>query len=157
MNRSSSRPCRPRPSQNRKASLLSRSLLPILLFSTHLANSTKTCLPLRRGRAPFPSLATTYAAATVFPRGGSAANLGSTPAVAASNPFAAKLSSFARTIVNSRSHLAAAAAARCVSIFGMYPVDTIKTRMQMKQGDTFRLNGLYKGVMGSLIGQVPYG
>jgi len=27
----------------------------------------------------------------------------------------------------------------------------------MKQGDTFRLNGLYKGVMGSLIGQVPYG
>jgi len=39
----------------------------------------------------------------------------------------------------------------------MYPVDTIKTRMQMKQGDAFRMAGLYTGVAGSLVGQVPYG
>ncbi|KAL7551052.1 hypothetical protein ACHAWF_014334 [Thalassiosira exigua] len=39
----------------------------------------------------------------------------------------------------------------------MYPVDTIKTRMQVGQGDAFRLNGLYRGVAGSLVGQVPYG
>jgi len=39
----------------------------------------------------------------------------------------------------------------------MYPIDTIKTRMQMKQGDAFRVSGLYNGVTGSLVGQVPYG
>jgi len=33
---------------------------------------------------------------------------------------------FARTIMDSRRHLAAAAAARSTSIFAMYPVDTIK-------------------------------
>ena len=37
----------------------------------------------------------------------------------------------------------------------MYPVDTIKTRMQM--GRPFELSGLYRGVAGSLAGQVPYG
>lgn len=36
-------------------------------------------------------------------------------------------------------------------------MDTIKTRMQIGQGDAFRLGGLYSGVMGSLFGQVPYG
>jgi len=74
-----------------------------------------------------------------------------------SAPSSSVLSSLARTIIDARSHLAAAAAARCISIFGMYPVDTIKTRMQMKQGDAFRMAGLYKGVTGSLVGQVPYG
>jgi hypothetical protein len=37
----------------------------------------------------------------------------------------------------------------------MYPVDTIKTRMQID--GSIKLDGLYKGVWGSLIGQVPYG
>ena len=60
-----------------------------------------------------------------------------------------------RAVVDSRSHLAAAACARALSIFGMYPVDTIKTRMQM--GRPFELSGLYRGVAGSLAGQVPYG
>ena len=81
----------------------------------------------------------------------------SSPPVPASNTPSSMLKSFIRTIVNAKSHLAAAAAARAVSIFGMYPVDTIKTRMQMKQGDAFRVSGLYKGVTGSLVGQVPYG
>jgi solute carrier family 25 S-adenosylmethionine transporter 26 len=40
----------------------------------------------------------------------------------------------------------------------MYPIDTIKTRLQIgKQSAAFRLDGLYNGVLGSLVGQVPYG
>lgn len=64
---------------------------------------------------------------------------------------------FIETIKESRKHLAAAGVARCVSIFGMFPVDTIKTRLQMGQANAFALEGLYKGVGGSLFGQVPYG
>lgn len=64
---------------------------------------------------------------------------------------------FVDTIKESRTHLAAAAAARSVSIFGMFPVDTIKTRIQMERPNPFQVNGLYNGVGGSLIGQVPYG
>jgi len=58
-------------------------------------------------------------------------------------------------IKDARRHLVAAGVARSVSIFGMYPVDTIKTRIQMGVG--IKLDGLYKGVGGSLFGQVPYG
>jgi Mitochondrial carrier protein len=64
---------------------------------------------------------------------------------------------FVSTIKEARRHLAAAAVARSVSIFAMYPVDTVKTRIQMGLADPLRLTGLYKGVAGSLIGQVPYG
>jgi hypothetical protein len=64
---------------------------------------------------------------------------------------------FVQTIREAKRHLIAAAVARSVSIFGMYPVDTIKTRMQMEQANPLRLNGLYSGVGGSLVGQVPYG
>mmetsp|Transcript_5206 Transcript_5206/g.9138 ORF Transcript_5206/g.9138 Transcript_5206/m.9138 type:complete len:389 (-) Transcript_5206:92-1258(-) len=62
-----------------------------------------------------------------------------------------------RTIKESRRHLAAAAVARSISIFAMYPMDTIKTRMQMEQANALRMSGLFKGVEGSLLGQVPYG
>lgn len=86
--------------------------------------------------------------------GGGAATTASTNA-ASSSP----LQIFYKTIMDSRRHLAAAAAARCTSIFTMYPIDTLKTRMQM--GDTFQISwnkgGIMKGVSGSLIGQVPYG
>jgi hypothetical protein len=64
---------------------------------------------------------------------------------------------FLNTIKEARRHLAAAAVARSVSIFSMYPVDTIKTRMQMGQASALRLSGLYNGLAGSLLGQVPYG
>mmetsp|Transcript_12952 Transcript_12952/g.18328 ORF Transcript_12952/g.18328 Transcript_12952/m.18328 type:complete len:368 (+) Transcript_12952:173-1276(+) len=64
---------------------------------------------------------------------------------------------FVKTIKEARRHLAAAGVARCISIFAMYPVDTIKTRMQMEQANPLRVAGLYKGVGGSLFGQVPYG
>lgn len=64
---------------------------------------------------------------------------------------------FTRTIKDARRHLAAAAVARTTSIFAMYPVDAIKTRMQMEQVNPFRLRGIFNGVGGSLVGQVPYG
>lgn len=62
-----------------------------------------------------------------------------------------------KAVKEARRHLAAAAVARSVSIFAMYPVDTLKTRSQMGQENIFRLAGLYNGVGGSLFGQVPYG
>lgn len=65
------------------------------------------------------------------------------------------IQNFVQTVVDSRRNLIAAAVARSVSIFTMYPVDTIKTRVQM--GKQISTNGLYLGVGGSLFGQVPYG
>jgi len=60
--------------------------------------------------------------------------------------------------VGAKAHLAAAGCARATSIFAMYPVDTIKTRMQMGQaafsGAAF--SQYYRGVAGSLAGQIPY-
>jgi Mitochondrial carrier protein len=61
---------------------------------------------------------------------------------------------FCQTIIDARRHLTAAAIARSTSIFAMYPADAIKTRLQMKQPWS---GNLYKGVGGSLLGQVPYG
>ena len=69
------------------------------------------------------------------------------------------VSKFTSVLVGARSHLAAAAAARAASIFAMYPVDTIKTKMQMGL-PAFSGAGVgtyYRGVAGSLLGQVPYG
>jgi hypothetical protein len=60
---------------------------------------------------------TTISAHHEIPRGGAAI-----PAA----PFPTPMQSFVLAIKDSRRHLAAAAVARCVSIFGMYPVDTIK-------------------------------
>lgn len=64
---------------------------------------------------------------------------------------------FLRTIKDARRHLVAAAVARSTSIFAMYPVDTFKTRIQMDQPNPLRLDGVFNGVGGSLLGQVPYG
>ena len=64
---------------------------------------------------------------------------------------------FTKIIEESKRHLASAGIARSISIFAMYPIDTIKTRMQMEQSLPFRWQGIYKGVAGSLFGQVPYG
>lgn len=67
------------------------------------------------------------------------------------------LSMFLQTVGNARRHLAAAAVARATSIFVMYPMDTIKTRIQMSGSSNLKFDGMYKGVGGSLFGQVPYG
>ncbi len=64
---------------------------------------------------------------------------------------------FIKTIQESRKHLIAAGVARSISIFAMFPVDTIKTRLQMGQSNPFSMKGVYSGVGGSLVGQVPYG
>ena len=83
------------------------------------------------------------------------------PAISSSpsigTPAKGPLQIFARTILDARRHLAAAAVARTTSIFTMYPVDSIKTRIQMEQANPFRLEGIFNGVAGSLLGQVPYG
>jgi hypothetical protein len=131
----------------------------LILPSSSASKVCQTFPPLKRNPL---NIGTTMVSAATFPRGGGAAKITTTtPSTAAASPTtispAEILKSFLKTIADARSHLAAAAAARAVSIFSMYPVDTIKTRMQMKQGDAFRLSGLYKGCAGSLMGQVPYG
>lgn len=69
------------------------------------------------------------------------------------------LGNLKQVVAGARVHLAAAAAARAVSIFAMYPVDTVKTRLQMgaAAATTGGVGGLYNGVLSSLAGQVPYG
>ncbi len=66
---------------------------------------------------------------------------------------------FVGVVRGAKGHLVAAAAARAVSIFAMYPVDTIKTRLQMGQTvlGGAGVGGLYRGLTGSMLGQVPYG
>ncbi len=130
-------------------------LLSLLLIPSHATKVCQPFQPLKRNSLHM----STITAATSFPRGGAAAKLTATTTTSPSSTISPSIifKSFLQTIADARSHLAAAAAARAVSIFGMYPVDTIKTRMQMKQGDAFRLSGLYKGCAGSLVGQVPYG
>jgi solute carrier family 25 S-adenosylmethionine transporter 26 len=81
---------------------------------------------------------------------------GSKSAASAPSQISA-LQNFCQTIRESRRHLAAAAAARSASILTMYPVDTIKTRLHMGQSIPRNAGALYKGVGGSLLGQVPYG
>jgi len=132
--------------------------LSLLILPSRATKVCQTFQPLKRNQLNMGT--TMVAAAATFPRGGGAAKITATTAPPASSTTispALILKSFLKTIADARSHLAAAAAARAVSIFSMYPVDTIKTRMQMKQGDAFRLSGLYKGCAGSLVGQVPYG
>lgn len=67
------------------------------------------------------------------------------------------LKAFLSTIKDAQNHLAAAAFARGTSILAMFPVDTIKTRIQLSDPKPFQLNGLFNGVGASLLGQVPYG
>ena len=136
------------------------SILSILFLFIALSSATKICRPYPPIKRQSLMTSTAIASATLFPRGGAAklTTTTSSPPVTATNSTPLIIfKSFVQTIINAKSHLYAAAVARCVSIFGMYPVDTIKTRMQMKQGDAFRIAGLYSGVTGSLVGQVPYG
>eukprot|EP01035_Chromulina_nebulosa_P042187 gene42187-57122_t len=59
-------------------------------------------------------------------------------------------------------HLIAGAVARGVSILVMYPLDTLKTRFQVPPSAAanlppLSLSVLFRGVVGSLVGQIPYG
>lgn len=115
------------------------------LLGTAAAASSRRALP--RVPSVLPRLG-------AVPRGGGGRKH---PALLHAEEEAGPMEIFLRTVRDARRHLCAAAAARCVSIFGMYPMDTVKTRMQMEQANPLRLQGLYKGVGGSLLGQVPYG
>lgn len=71
-------------------------------------------------------------------------------------------SSFVQTIKDAKIHIASGAVARGVSIFAMYPLDTIKTRFQMpihlrNSLPPITISTLFSGVFGSLAGQIPYG
>jgi hypothetical protein len=50
-----------------------------------------------------------------------------------------QLQSFVSTLMDARRHLAAAAVARSVSIFGMYPIDTIKVRFGRAYSKTHKI------------------
>ena len=52
-------------------------------------------------------------------------------------------------------HFLAAALARAAAILVMFPLDTLKTRAQCSSPPPLRLSGIYKGVLGSLLGAVP--
>lgn len=69
---------------------------------------------------------------------------------------------FGSVLWNSRTHLLSGAIARGVSIFVLYPLDTLKTRLQLSKISRSSLVPLsfpvlFKGVFGSLCGQIPYG
>jgi len=50
---------------------------------------------------------------------------------------------FLEKLSGAKKHLVSAAVARSVSILGMYPLDTIKTRIQIEHPKPFSLSGLY--------------
>jgi len=76
---------------------------------------------------------------------------------------------FVSVLFRARIHLLSGAVARGVSVFVMYPVDTIKTRLQLEtrrgvesywsvlRKMLSKPRNLYWGVASTLIGQVPYG
>ena len=70
-----------------------------------------------------------------FPRGGDA--------IAASRSNPTILDVIVQTLNSAKKHLLSAAVARSISILGMYPVDTIKTRIQLEQANPFRPTALY--------------
>jgi hypothetical protein len=93
-------------------------LLLVLLCLATIAGASKA-----NGFSAISRMTTkTTTAHHVIPRGGAAI-----PAAPVSTP----IQSFVATIKDSRRHLAAAAVARCVSIFGMYPMDTIKVSIYL--------------------------
>ncbi|CAM9157606.1 unnamed protein product [Hapterophycus canaliculatus] len=66
--------------------------------------------------------------------------------------------SFGETLRSARPHLLAAAFARFASISVGYPLDTIKTRLQLgKAAGMMSIPNMYRGLGSSLVGQVPYG
>jgi len=78
------------------------------------------------------------------------------------NVFASFIDEFIITLRHAKDHLIAGAIARGCSIFLLYPLDTIKTRLQMSPSlrdalPSITSLSLFNGVLGSLAGQIPYG
>jgi hypothetical protein len=88
----------------------------------------------RRGKMNLLLLITLFLAALISPgaRGASASARCSAESMKRGGALATTqstpLRSFVSSIIDARRHLAAAAVARSVSIFGMYPIDTMKVR-----------------------------
>jgi hypothetical protein len=57
------------------------------------------------------------------------------------------VNTFLETLNGAKKHLVSAAVARSVSILGMYPMDTIKTRIQIEHPKPFSLSGLYGKIL----------
>ncbi|CAM9848810.1 unnamed protein product [Heterosigma akashiwo] len=74
---------------------------------------------------------------------------------------------FCTAVVNAKQHLIAQRGDPLPSIFAMYPLDTIKTRLQAEASQVVRpaagagllaqAGALYRGCPASLFGQIPYG
>ena len=134
--------------------------------------------PLKQNRTPFIiSSPTSKLTAAILPSSERKSNQSS------HNPFSVLTAvgkEFLTVISKARTHLYAGAVARGITIFTMYPVDTIKTQLQFKsqqqqqkeslrfftdqrgitnfaRKNLYSFTSLYKGVVGSLIGQIPYG
>mmetsp|Transcript_12434 Transcript_12434/g.36633 ORF Transcript_12434/g.36633 Transcript_12434/m.36633 type:complete len:371 (-) Transcript_12434:270-1382(-) len=135
----------------RSRSLAMSFLIVVVVFAVALGGAAaSSAVPSRRALPLVPSILPRF-----VPRGGGASR--KHLSLLHEEEEVGPMEVFLRTVRDARRHLCAAAAARCVSIFGMYPMDTVKTRMQMEQANPLRLKGMYKGVGGSLLGQVPYG
>ena len=78
------------------------------------------------------------------------------------NVFVSFIDEFMFSLRQAKDHLIAGAIARGCSIFLLYPLDTIKTRLQMSPSlrdalPSMTSLSLFNGVLGSLAGQIPYG
>jgi hypothetical protein len=111
-----------------------------LLFFVAFCSSAAATALARRFPHPVPPLSSSSASALPITAlqcaGGAAAATTTKPKVALIvNP----LTAFVNTIKASRRHLLSAAFGRGLAIFIMYPVDSIKTRVQMGQANALRL------------------
>uniref|UniRef100_A0A7S0EHR4 Mitochondrial carrier protein n=1 Tax=Hanusia phi TaxID=3032 RepID=A0A7S0EHR4_9CRYP len=109
-----------------------------------------------------------YGLATALPQGSASTKAGN-PEQSVSHLFNSKLvvdnNSFLSKVWHARHHLVAGAIGRCVAVSIMFPVDTIKTRLQLHgaqcctptQWSEAIKKPLFRGLSSSLIGQVPNG
>lgn len=97
----------------------------------------------------------------------SSSSSSSRSAAAVSTASSSALSQFVATVRTNRVSLQASAVARGVSVLAMYPLDTLKSRVQhaslssLPPLDALRAaltrGSLFSGVLSTMVGQIPYG